>query len=69
MERELQAWKHSACSVLVLMYKNVNKWKLLDYRKVDMKAKQPLSIYYKLGALLILPVWRQGNQIGEYFNM
>ena len=29
-----------------------NKWKVLDYRKVIMKAKQPLSIYYKLGALL-----------------
>ena len=43
--------------------------KVLDCRKVDMKAKQPLSIYYKLGALLILPVWRQGNQIGEYFNV
>ena len=48
---------------------NNNKWKVLDYRKVIMKAKQPLSIYYKLGALLTnCLTCLEGNQIGEYFN-
>ena len=46
-----------------------NKWKVLDYRKVVMKAKQPLTIYYKLGALLTnCLTCLEGNQIGEYFD-
>ncbi len=28
------------------------RWKVLDYRKVIIRSKQPLAIYYKLGVLL-----------------
>ena len=46
-----------------------NCWKLLDYRKVAMKSKQPLALYYKLGALLTnCFTCLDGNQIGEYFD-
>jgi hypothetical protein len=47
-----------------------NKWKLLDYRKVAMVRRQPLGLYYKLGALLTncLTCLDQ-NQIGEYYNI
>ena len=46
-----------------------NRWKLLDCRKIIMKSKQPLAMYYKLGVLLTdCFTCLDGNQIGEYFN-
>ena len=46
-----------------------NRWKLLDFRKVGMKSKQPLALYYKLGGLLTNCITcLEGNQIGEYFQ-
>ena len=46
-----------------------NRWKLLDYRKVTMTRKQPLALYYKLGALLTNCITcLDHNQIGEFYN-
>ena len=46
-----------------------NQWKLLDYRKVGLKNRQPLALYYKLGALLTnCLTFLDGNQVGEYFQ-
>jgi len=46
-----------------------NQWKLLDYRKIGLKCRQPLALYYKLGALLTnCLTCLDGNQVGEYFH-
>ena len=46
-----------------------NQWKLLDFRKNGMKTRQPLALYYKLGALLTnCLTCLDGNQVGESFH-
>ena len=46
-----------------------NQWKLLDYRKVGMKNRHPLALYYMLGALLTnCLTCLDGNQVGEFFH-
>ena len=43
------------------------RWKVLDYRKVIKRSKQPLAIYYKLGVLLTncLTCLVDGNLVSE----